>query len=150
MKATIGTLGKANNVALTRGVLARFKNELAQPSAGELKKRICATNLMALVETIKKETDELFKDLPNRLALQSKMVFFCVEFTAKLSTHAAWDYALKAAVAFLKENTKDVSDIGDKEVHRIIMVLALGAYAGAGDKEAKKLETLIKDMDLWI
>jgi uncharacterized protein YhaN len=124
-----------------------FGDLLEFPDEVVLRRNIYTTNLIELVKTIEKETNELFKNLPDKIDLQNNLTFFCISFMGELD-EVLTDVALDMVKTFLTQINLSANRLTAQDIHRIIMVLALMIYAECNNKKAEKLETLVKNMDL--
>ncbi|MDR2351116.1 MAG: hypothetical protein LBD56_00310 [Endomicrobium sp.] len=131
----------ANNRPRLGGMLINLPDKVV------LRRKIYSTKLIELVKTIEEETDELFGNLSDKIVLQNNTVFFSVSFMGELDTLLT-DVALNMVETFLTQINIRASRLREQDMHRIIMVLALMIYAECNNKEAKRLEDLVKNMDL--
>jgi hypothetical protein len=114
----------------------------------DLKSRIRNTDPIEIVKTIGEETIVLFGNLPNKKDLQAQMMFRCLGFLCNLD-ELLTDTNLTITKNFLSQIKKEISTLTEQDIHRIIMVLALSAYASLwGDKKTEELRTLIRRMRL--
>jgi hypothetical protein len=134
--------------------LARLKEKLKLdnlatnlPEKEILRRKVYRTKLIDLVKTIEKETNELFRDFPDKTDLQDNAIFFSVSFMGELDTLLT-DVALNMVETFLTQINMRANRLSEQDMHRIIMVLALMIFSEFNNKKAKRLEDLVKNMDL--
>jgi hypothetical protein len=112
-----------------------------------LRGKIYRTELTVLVRTIEKETNELWHDLKDKTYLQNSMVYYCVNYMGDLDRYLS-NNILDVVIKFLKQNGVNIFKLKSDDVHRIIMILATKLYDECGNKTAKKIWSLIGEMDL--
>jgi hypothetical protein len=117
------------------------------PEKEVLRRRIYKTKLIDLVKRIEEETNELFRNLPDKTDLQNNLTLFSVNFMGELDKLLT-DVALNMVETFLTQINIKANSLSEQDIHRIIMVLSLMIYAECNNKEAKRLEVLVENMDL--
>jgi hypothetical protein len=117
-----------------------------------LKNAIYNVKVTELIETIKAETNELLDNLPQKdkselQALQEHLVLYVAHFMVQKDKFVN-ENVLNSLRKFLTQKHINLPQLKEKNLHRIIICIALRVFAQQGSHEAQRLEHLIKRMPL--